>query len=125
MWRIFFQVAEGLRCVHDHGVVHRDVKTLNVFEAEDGTMKLGDFGVGRMMSENTQFLSTVYGTPLYLSPEQVRNEPYNQKADLWSLGVLLYELATLHPPFEAPNMIVLAQRIDKAQFTPPKVFCSP
>jgi serine/threonine protein kinase len=100
------------------------------------------------MSENTQFLSTVYGTPLYLSPEQVRltsflsprphlsrshrthgsapwtqvrNEPYNQSADIWSLGVLLYEVATLRPPFEAPNMIVLAQRIDAAQFSPPKV----
>jgi len=120
VWRVFLQIVDGVQCIHANGVVHRDLKTLNIFETEDDIIKIGDFGVGRHMSENTEFLDSVYGTPLYLSPEQVNNQPYNEKTDMWSLGVILYELATLNPPFEASNMIALAKVIDQATFKEPQ-----
>lgn len=79
----------------------------------DGIIKLCDFGFARHMSYKTEVLTSLKGTPLYMAPEVVKEEPYNHTADLWSLGVILYELATGTPPFTAPNLITLVEHISK------------
>ncbi|CAD7940376.1 unnamed protein product [Amoebophrya sp. A120] len=94
VWDLFLQILHGLRFVHGKGIVHRDVKTLNVFLTKDGYCKLGDFGVSRRMEPECDLLSSFYGTPLYLSPEIISGSGYTRKTDIWSLGVVLYEVAT-------------------------------
>ncbi|CAD7964656.1 unnamed protein product [Amoebophrya sp. A25] len=91
IWDLFLQILNGLRFVHSKGIVHRDVKSLNVFLSKEGYCKLGDFGVSRMLESDNALLSSFYGTPLYLSPEIISGSGYTQKTDIWSLGVLLYE----------------------------------
>ena len=79
-------------------VIHRDVKSLNLMLADrgglDGGVKVGDFGIARVLSRDTHFAKTRLGTPLYISPEVCEDKPYNEKSDIWSLGVVLYEMMT-------------------------------
>ncbi len=86
--------------------MHRDVKSLNVFLCDGGGVKLGDFGVSRQLSDQTVLLQSFYGTPLYLSPEIIDGRGYTAQTDMWSLGVLLYELITTGAamPFAGKNL---------------------
>lgn len=81
-------------------------------------VKIADLGVGREVSAQTNMLQTFYGTPLYASPELVDNRPYNEKTDVWSLGVVLYELAALYPPFTGQSLVALAKAIDHGKYDP-------
>ena len=72
---------------------------------------LGDLGVSRQVSEDTVMLKTFYGTPLYLSPELIENRPYNEKTDLWSMGIILYELASLRLPFRGDVIFVFVVKL--------------
>ena len=83
-----------------------------------GIVKLGDFGIARVLSNTRSKAKTVVGTPYYLSPEIIRSEGYNFKSDIWSLGVLLYEMAALQPPFNAESLHKLAQRILSGKYAP-------
>jgi NIMA (never in mitosis gene a)-related kinase len=74
----------------------------------NGIVKLGDFGIARVLSTTIEQAVTIVGTPYYLSPEIIKNEPYNFKSDMWSLGVILYELCALKPPFNGNNIHMLA-----------------
>lgn len=74
----------------------------------NGIVKLGDFGIARVLSTTIEHAVTIVGTPYYLSPEIIKNEPYNFKSDMWSLGVILYELCALKPPFNGGNIHMLA-----------------
>ena len=106
IWLIFHQVCLAVMHLHENGIVHRDLKTLNIMLVRnDRQIKLGDLGVSRQVSANTFMLKTFYGTPLYLSPELVENSHYNEKTDIWSLGVMLYEMAALIPPFRGPTLL--------------------
>jgi NIMA (never in mitosis gene a)-related kinase len=67
-------------------------------------IKLGDFGIARVLSDTKSKAKTVVGTPYYLAPEIIQNQPYSFKADIWSLGVLLFEMSALHPPFNAQSL---------------------
>jgi len=98
IWQLWLPIMHVASYLHEKGIIHRDIKALNVF-MKANKIKVGDFGVGRVMSENTLMVDTMYGTPLYLSPELCQNEPYNAKTDIWSCGVLLYELCSLETPF--------------------------
>lgn len=134
IWLAFGQICEGLRHLHERGVVHRDVKSLNVLvfselakaETADGPLplpddpklKLADLGVSRQVSDQTTHLRTMYGTPLYAAPELCEGRPYNEKADIWSLGVVLYEMAALRPPFDGCNLFTLAAAIKKGEYAP-------
>jgi len=105
------QVGLALRHCHSHGVLHRDVKPENCFFRQaNGDLVLGDFGVSCALDEKS-FAKTCIGSPQYLSPEIVNQDPYTFSCDVWSLGVLLYEMAMLQPPFRGLNICQLALRI--------------
>ena len=103
--RIGRQVAEGLEAAHQEGVVHRDIKPQNIMFNRKGDVKIMDFGLAAPLEQRgTDAQGQVFGTPRYMAPEQVRGEPVDLRTDLYALGVLLFELATGVPPFEAPDI---------------------
>ena len=81
-----------MKHVHDHKILHRDLKTQNVFITANNTIKLGDFGIACFLKTTMDQAKTQIGTPFYLSPEICMNQKYDQKSDMWALGVVLYEV---------------------------------
>mmetsp|Transcript_20572 Transcript_20572/g.61346 ORF Transcript_20572/g.61346 Transcript_20572/m.61346 type:complete len:608 (-) Transcript_20572:467-2290(-) len=138
IWLAFKQMCAGLAHLHGAGIVHRDVKALNILVAprgsaaiiephaprglpplpEDPGLKIADLGVSRQVTERTHILWTAYGTPLYTSPEICEGRPYDARTDIWSLGVVLYELCALVPPFTAVSLVALAQVIAVGRYAP-------
>jgi NIMA (never in mitosis gene a)-related kinase len=119
IWTLFYQVCCGVQLMHSRRIMHRDIKPANVFlSADRRIVKLGDLGVGRYLSSKTYQTFSLVGTPFYMSPEAITNTGYDFKSDIWSLGCLLYELATLKSPFYAAelNYYSLGQRIMKCQY---------
>ena len=114
----FTQMCLALKHVHDRKIIHRDLKSPNIFLTKDNTVKLGDFGIARVLSHTKEKAKTIVGTPYYLSPEIIEGRDYTFKTDLWSLGVILYELCALSPPFKANNLSFLALKIVKGNYTP-------
>ncbi|CUG91630.1 serine-threonine protein kinase, putative [Bodo saltans] len=108
---IFIQIALGLRQLHKQHLLHRDLKSANVFMTAAGGVKLGDFGFAKQLNYTMALASTVCGTPYYFSPELCQRLPYNNKSDVWSLGVILYEMINLQKPFEAKNLPELRKRV--------------
>ena len=119
IWYIFSQICSGLRHLHENGIIHRDIKTLNILLTNNNRLfKIGDLGVSRQVSENTFLLNTFYGTPLYLSPELIENKSYNEKTDIWSLGIILYELCALKPPFTGNSFPELTSKVLRGEYDP-------
>ncbi|NXU11493.1 NEK2 kinase, partial [Pardalotus punctatus] len=118
--RVLTQLTLALKECHrrsDGGVtVHRDLKPANVFLDSKQNVKLGDFGLARILHHSTSFARTFVGTPYYMSPEQVNYMSYNEKSDIWSLGCLVYELCALSPPFTAYNQKELTEKIREGKF---------
>ena len=106
----------AIKHCHDRKILHRDLKSQNIFLTKKNIVKLGDFGIARVLSNTRSKAKTVVGTPYYLSPEIIESQPYSFKSDIWSLGVLLYEMCALCPPFNAGSLHQLAQKIIKGQF---------
>jgi serine/threonine-protein kinase len=99
------QVASAMARAHQHGVVHRDIKPQNILLTEDGTVKVTDFGIARAMQSSSIIRQTgVMGTPHYMSPEQWQGSTVDGRADVYSLGIVLYEMLTGSPPFEGDGM---------------------
>ena len=99
-------------------ILHRDIKPSNIFIDQENNIKLGDFGLSRILNKDINFAVSRVGTPYYMSPEQIENIKYNEKSDIWSLGCFLYELVTLHPPFEANTHLNLARKIKSGKIDP-------
>lgn len=105
------QLVSALYYLHSHRILHRDMKPQNILLGKSGVVKLCDFGFARAMSVSTLVLTSIKGTPLYMSPELVEEKPYDHTADLWSLGCILYELHTGAPPFYTNSIFHLVQMI--------------
>ena len=115
IWRVFIQLVKGLKALHDLKILHRDLKSANVFLFKDGSAKLGDLNVSKVARKGLGYTQT--GTPYYASPEVWKDQPYDNKSDIWSLGCVLYEMITLHPPFRAHNMEGLYNKVIKGEFS--------
>lgn len=117
---LFIQLCLALDHIHRHKMLHRDIKAANVLLTSGGLIKLGDFGFSRQYDDTVSGVvaNTFCGTPYYLAPELWNNQRYSKKADVWSLGVLLYEIMSLRRPFAASNMRALMAKVLEANFPP-------
>nr|XP_028577928.1 serine/threonine-protein kinase Nek3-like isoform X2 [Podarcis muralis] len=114
----FAQICLGLKYIHDKRVLHRDIKSKNIFLTQNGKVKLGDFGSALLLSSPEAYACSYVGTPYYVPPEIWENTPYNNKSDIWSLGCILYELCTLKHPFQANSWKHLILKICKGYYNP-------
>ena len=114
------QVADGLAYAHGRGVVHRDIKPGNIMIMRDRRAKIMDFGIARVRASDIKTQTgAILGSPKYMSPEQVASQPADYRSDIFSLGVVLYEIAAGGPPFSAPTITQLMQQIATAVPRPP------
>jgi NIMA (never in mitosis gene a)-related kinase len=111
VWDIVTQILPAITVMHSKRILHRDIKPANIFCDDRGTYKIGDLGLGRILGVQSIAAKTNVGTPLYMSPEVCGSRPYNDKADIWSLGCLIYEMVRLHPPFRAKSLPELHRNI--------------
>jgi len=115
IWNYLIQMIQGLKALHNMKIVHRDLKSANIFLGDEGaTIKLGDLNVSKVAKNGLVY--TQAGTPYYCAPEIWREEAYNFKCDIWSLGCVLFELCALMPPFRAQDMNGLYKKIQKGAF---------
>ena len=121
IWRFLLQMLEGLRVLHDRGIVHRDLKSANIMLSAPDLYKIGDLGISTVLAQR-QLAKTQIGTPMYLAPEIWKNRPYDSKCDIWSLGVLMYEMATFQYPYNARNARDLSVKVCSAK--PPRISSS-
>jgi eukaryotic-like serine/threonine-protein kinase len=116
--RVMEDLLSGLQFSHDRGVVHRDIKPANVMLNSERRAKIADFGIARIESSNMTQAGTVLGTPAYMSPEQFRGEPVDQRTDIYSSGVLLYQLLTGERPFEGSVTSIMHKVLNVAPPAP-------
>ena len=109
VWKVFIQLLNGLKALHDFKILHRDIKSANVFLFKGGICKLGDLNVSKVARKGLGYTQT--GTPYYASPEVWEEKPYDSKSDVWSLGCVMYEMITLRPPFQAKSMEELYKKV--------------
>ncbi|KAF6024037.1 hypothetical protein EB796_017643 [Bugula neritina] len=112
----FIQIAMAVQYIHSHKILHRDLKAQNVFMTKSDGVKLGDFGIAKVLDNTLDAAVTCVGTPCYLSPELCQDIPYSSKSDIWALGCLLFELCALKPAFDGNNLISLFYKITKAEY---------
>jgi serine/threonine protein kinase len=119
---VITQVGDALDYAHSNRVVHRDVKPANILITTDNKVKITDFGIARLDSSNLTQEGQLLGTPNYMAPEQIQGKEVDHRADLFSLGVVLYEMLTRHKPFQGENLTVVSHRIVYDHFTPPREY---
>ena len=115
----FTQICLAIKHIHEKKIIHRDLKSGNIFLMKNGLVKLGDFGIAKRFQKTMDKAKTFIGTPYYLSPEIINGKPYDSKSDIWSLGVLLYEMMTFKMPFNANSLPMLSVKIMRGQYIPP------
>lgn len=107
----FVQMAMAIKYLHEQRVLHRDLKTSNIFLTTENVIKLGDFGIAKTLDSTLDQAKTVVGTPYYMSPEVCESKPYSYASDIWALGCVLYEMVALKHAFDAPNILTLILKI--------------
>ena len=115
--KYLFELCIAVEYLHKNNVIHRDIKAANVFISKSNTVKLGDVGIIKVLQPAYKYANTNIGTPYYMSPELYKHQKYNTKTDIWSIGVLLYELMTLRPPYNATNINDLKYKISNSKWT--------
>ena len=116
------QILAALRFAHNHGVVHRDIKPHNVVVSPDGRLKVTDFGIARAGASQMTEVGSIVGTAQYLSPEQARGEVVGPPSDLYSVGIVLYEMLTGRVPFEGDSAVAIAMKHLSEEPVPPSVY---
>ncbi|EMP30700.1 Serine/threonine-protein kinase Nek9 [Chelonia mydas] len=110
VWYLF-QIASAVSCIHRAGILHRDIKTLNIFLTKANLIKLGDYGLAKKLNSEYSMAETLVGTPYYMSPELCQGVKYNFKSDIWAVGCVVFELLTLKRTFDATNPLNLCVKI--------------
>ncbi|KAF6026571.1 hypothetical protein EB796_015123 [Bugula neritina] len=120
----FLQMTFAVKYIHKENILHRDLKTQNVFLTKDNILKIGDFGIAKVLSSDSGQAVTAIGTPYYLSPEICQSQSYNKKSDIWALGCILYEMATLKHAFQSSSFNGLLIKIIHGDYgSLPAHFC--
>lgn len=119
----FAQILLALLYLHERKILHRDLKTQNIF-LKNGRLRLGDFGIAKVLDGTRDFANTCIGTPYYMSPELFKNRPYSYKSDVWALGCVTYEMCNLRHAFDAQSFNGLAMKILKGSYPPLSPFYS-
>jgi len=109
--RWFTQAALAMKYMHERHVLHRDLKSQNIFLSSGGRARIGDFGISKVLDNTSAFAKTTIGTPYYMSPEICQERPYSWSSDVWAMGVILFEMCALRVPFDAPSIRVLVNKI--------------
>merc|ERR1719310_370163 len=109
--RWFTQAILALKYIHDMKILHRDLKSGNFFLSKSGNLKMGDFGIAKVLECTAACAQTQIGTPYYLSPEICSGKPYNWSSDIWSMGCILHEMCARKVPFDAPDLKSLIRKI--------------
>ena len=123
IWMIVFQILRGLKALHSNLIIHRDLKSANIFLFSDGSVKIGDMNVAVIVQGKGKMATTQTGTPYYSSPEVWDGVAYSFKSDLWSLGCLVYEMAAKKVPFDAEDAYKLMKKIQLGIYDPlPKFY---
>jgi len=118
--KLMDQVCSALDYAHQHNIVHRDIKPANLMLTHDDTVKITDFGTAKILQIGTAQTANVVGTPSYMSPEQVKGKPIDGRSDIFSLGVILYELMTGEKPFPGQNITTVIYKIINEDPIPPR-----
>ena len=116
IWSTLIQILEGLKYLHKSDIIHRDLKSANIFLTKKGIVKIGDLNVSKIIGKNMAITQT--GTPYYASPEIWNDHPYDYKCDIWSTGCIIYEMASLKMPFRGTSMQMLYNNVMKGDFDP-------
>lgn len=116
MWLIFIQILLALKYVHGQRILHRDLKTRNIFLTDAGVVKLGDFGIAKQL--NDEMAKSLVGSPHFMAPEIHKRQPYDEKSDIWSLGCILFQISTLQCPFEGESLEIIHDKILSYQTNP-------
>ena len=120
---IIIQIIKGLKCLHDYNIMHRDIKSANIFLFKDNVVKIGDLNVSKILKNHLN--NTQTGTPYYASPEVWDNKSYDFKSDIWSLGCLIYEICSLKAPFRGNSLKNVYDKVMKGIYEPiPKMYSS-
>ena len=114
IWNTLIQLLNGLKSLHELNILHRDLKSANVFLFKGGIVKLGDLNVSKVTRKGMGYTQT--GTPYYASPEVWKDKPYDSKSDIWSLGCVIYEMCALNPPFRAQSMEELFKKVIRGYY---------
>mmetsp|Transcript_31349 Transcript_31349/g.73119 ORF Transcript_31349/g.73119 Transcript_31349/m.73119 type:complete len:449 (+) Transcript_31349:56-1402(+) len=117
--RWFTQAILALKFIHDQHILHRDLKSGNFFLSKSGNLKMGDFGIAKVLECTAAVAQTQIGTPYYLSPEICRGQQYSWGSDIWAMGCILFEMCAKRVPFDAPDLKTLIQKITKG--APPEL----
>ena len=118
------QICLALNHIHKKKIIHRDIKSGNIFLTKGGLVKLGDFGISKGFKNTWEKAKSKVGTPYYLSPEIINSKPYDSKSDIWALGVLLYEMMTFKMPFNANSLPALSLKILRGIYQCPSSYYS-